>query len=143
MSGELEQGRRRLFVFKDICTELYEASDLCEFNKKGNIVYGQGYAKVIQMVMRTPHKDLLNMNGLTLEEVGILLRVTRERVRQYEEQVLGAAPKRAGTKKRISIGKLMSPEFNASLFPDGKKIDYMTNLRETMREMFGKEKEIR
>ncbi len=138
--SEEQDAINKLSVFKNICMEMYESSSLCEFTNSGKVIYGQGYGKVILMVLKTKHRYLLNMNGLTLEEVGFLFETSRERIRQMEEDILGTKPARKESKKKSKVGKLRTPSVIGEFETSKDKIEFMQELKDTMRIMFGKEK---
>jgi hypothetical protein len=124
-------------VFRDICVSLYEESDICEFDSKNKIKYSDNYIKVIMMVLKTKYKDLLPIDGLTLEQIGFLLGTTRERIRQIQESALGADSKvrNRESKQKRKIGKIRNPDFGG--MDKKEKIEGLIDLKDYFMEVYG------
>ena len=71
----------QLEIFRDICRDMYHASDLIEMDSNGKILYLNNYGKVVSMIIDTKHGRLVS-DGLSLSDVGFIFGVTRERARQ-------------------------------------------------------------
>lgn len=111
----------KVIAFRDICTSLYLSSNLLEKNKKGTIVYEEGYGKVINMVLTVPKYSSMLDGGCTLAEVGCILKLTRERIRQYEDAITGNSTR---------AGKLMSLKNLGAFKSKREKIDFLSSLKE-------------
>lgn len=60
-------------VFKQICIDLYHAQ-----------VGDKSYDEIVNMVLRTEYGNIARSDTLTLNEIGYIFDITRERVRQVE-----------------------------------------------------------
>ena len=113
-------------VFRDVCTSLYLNSRLLEHSKAGKIIYEDGYGEVINMVLRVPKYSRLVEGGCTLAEVGHILNLTRERIRQYEDSITGSTTR---------AGKLMSLKNLGAFKTKREKLDFMNELKEESRKV--------
>ena len=73
-----------VIVFKSICMDLYDAQ-----------ISDKSYDEIVNMVLETPYGDIARSDTLTLNEIGYIFDITRERVRQIE----------ASAKKRLTTSK--------------------------------------
>jgi DNA-directed RNA polymerase sigma subunit (sigma70/sigma32) len=62
-----------IILFKTICQDLFDANQI-----------GATYDDVVNFVLRTPYGDICRGGELTLNEIGFIFDVTRERIRQKE-----------------------------------------------------------
>ena len=113
-----------IVIFKDVCNKLYLSSRLLEHNKAGKIIYEDGYGEVINMVLTVPKYSRLVADGCTLAEVGYILGLTRERIRQYEDNVTGSSGR---------AGKLMSLKDLGAFSTKREKLNAMNELKEEAR----------
>jgi DNA-directed RNA polymerase sigma subunit (sigma70/sigma32) len=74
--------------FKQICQDLYDANNA-----------GATYDQVVNLVLRTPYGDICRGGELTLNEIGFIFGVTRERIRQKELDVKKILTRSAAVKK--------------------------------------------
>lgn len=65
-----------IIKFKQVCQDLYDANNV-----------GATYDQVVNLVLRTPYGDVCRGGELTLNEIGFIFGVTRERIRQKELDV--------------------------------------------------------
>ena len=113
-----------IVIFKDVCTKLYLNSRLLERNKTGKIIHDDGYGEVINMILTVPRYSRLVADGCTLAEVGYILGLTRERIRQYEDNVTGSSGR---------TGKLMSLKDLGAFSTKREKLNAMNELKEEAR----------
>ena len=113
-----------IVIFKDVCTKLYLNSRLLEHNKAGKIIYEDGYGEVINMVLTVPKYSRLVADGCTLAEVGYILGLTRERIRQYEDNIIGSSDR---------AGKLMFLNDLGAFSTKREKLNAMNELKEEAR----------
>lgn len=73
-----------VIVFKSICMDLYYAQ-----------IGDKSYDEIVNMVLQTPYGDIARSDTLTLNEIGYIFDITRERVRQIE----------TSAKKRLTTSK--------------------------------------
>lgn len=73
-----------VIVFKSICMDLYDAQ-----------ISDKSYDEIVNMVLRTPYGHIARSDTLTLNEIGYIFDITRERVRQIE----------SSAKKRLTTSK--------------------------------------
>ena len=73
-----------VIVFKSICMDLYDAQ-----------ISDKSYDEIVNMVLETPYGDIARSDTLTLNEIGYIFDITRERVRQIE----------SSAKKRLTTSK--------------------------------------
>lgn len=62
-----------VIIFKTICMDLYNAQ-----------IGDKSYDEIVNMVLRTPYGDVARSDTITLNEIGYIFDITRERVRQIE-----------------------------------------------------------
>jgi DNA-directed RNA polymerase sigma subunit (sigma70/sigma32) len=74
--------------FKQICQDLYDANNA-----------GATYDEVVNLVLRTPYGDICRGGELTLNEIGFIFGVTRERIRQKELDVKKILTRSTAVKK--------------------------------------------
>lgn len=73
-----------VIVFKSICIDLFDAQ-----------IGDKSYDEIVNMVLDTKYGDIARSDTLTLNEIGYIFDITRERVRQVE----------LSAKKRLTTSK--------------------------------------